>query len=92
MVVVNAKSFDRLPAETQKAVLDAAAKAETRGWEMSMAEADEKKKVLADNGMNVAAPSDELKAGLAKAGETMVSEWLEKTGDEGAAIIDAFKN
>eukprot|EP00003_Mantamonas_plastica_P028848 TRINITY_DN6712_c0_g1_i1.p1 TRINITY_DN6712_c0_g1~~TRINITY_DN6712_c0_g1_i1.p1 ORF type:complete len:325 (+),score=71.94 TRINITY_DN6712_c0_g1_i1:1033-2007(+) len=92
MVVVNAKSFDALPADAQKAVLDAAAKAETRGWEMSMAEADEKKKVLADNGMNVAAPSDELKAGLSKAGETMVSEWLDKTGDEGAAIIEAFKN
>jgi len=89
---VNAKSFDRLPAETQQAVLDAAAKAEARGWEMSMAEADEKKKVLSDNGMNVAAPSAELKAGLSKAGETMVSDWLEKTGDEGQAIIDAFKN
>ncbi|WP_430474479.1 TRAP transporter substrate-binding protein [Thalassospira lucentensis] len=92
MIVVNAKSFDALPADAQKAVLDAAAKAETRGWEMSMAEADEKKKVLSDNGMNVAAPSDELKSGLSKAGETMVSEWLDKTGDEGAAIIDAFKN
>jgi TRAP-type C4-dicarboxylate transport system substrate-binding protein len=92
MVVVNASAFDALPADVQAAVMDAAAKAETRGWDMSMAEADAKKKVLAENGMNVAAPSDELKSGLSAAGETMVSEWLEKTGDNGAAIIDAFKN
>lgn len=92
MVVVNAKSFDALPEAAQKAVMDAAAKAETRGWEMSMAEADAKKKILAENGMNVAAPSDELKAGLSKAGETMVADWLEETGDDGKAIIDAFKN
>lgn len=92
MVVVNAKSFDSLPEAAQKAVMDAAAKAETRGWEMSMAEADAKKKILAENGMNVAAPSAELKAGLSKAGDTMVADWLEQTGDEGKAIIDAFKN
>ena len=71
---------------------DAAAKAETRGWEMSMAEAEAKKKILAENGMNVAAPSAELKSGLSKAGDTMVADWLEQTGDEGKAIIDAFKN
>lgn len=92
MVIVNAKSFDRLPEEAQKAVMDAAAKAETRGWEMSMAEAEAKKKILAENGMNVADPSAELKSGLSKAGDTMVADWLEQTGDEGKAIIDAFKN
>jgi len=92
MVIVNAKSFDRLSAEAQKAVMDAAVKAVARGLEMSMAESEAKKKILADNGMNVAAPSAELKAGLAKVGETMVADWLEKTGDEGKAIIDAFKN
>ncbi|OCK10286.1 Extracellular solute-binding protein, family 7 [Thalassospira sp. KO164] len=78
MVIVNAKAFDGLSPEVQKAVMDAAAKAETRGWEMSMAETDEKKKVLADNGMNVAAPSDALKSGLAKVGEQMVADCRQK--------------
>jgi TRAP-type C4-dicarboxylate transport system substrate-binding protein len=91
MVIVNAKAFDGLSPEVQKAVMDAAAKAETRGWEMSMAETDEKKKVLADNGMNVAAPSDALKSGLAKVGEQMVADWQAEAGDAGAAIIDAYK-
>ncbi|WP_417813370.1 TRAP transporter substrate-binding protein [Thalassospira alkalitolerans] len=91
MVIVNAKAFDSLSPEVQKAVIDAAAKAETRGWDMSMAETDAKKKILVDNGMNVAAPSAELKSGLAKVGEQMVADWLSEAGDEGQAIIDAFK-
>ena len=41
--------------------------------------------------MNVAAPSAELKAGLAKVGEQMVADWQAEAGDTGAAIIDAFK-
>lgn len=92
MVIVSESAFDGLSADVQAAVLEAAAKAETRGWEMSMAEAEEKKKILSENGMNVAAPSAELKDGLAAAGDKMVAGWLEKTGDEGQAIIDAFKN
>ncbi|OSQ49544.1 TRAP transporter substrate-binding protein [Thalassospira alkalitolerans] len=91
MVIVNAKAFDSLSPDVQKAVMDAAAKAETRGWDMSMAETDAKKKILVDNGMNVAAPSAELKSGLAKVGEQMVADWLSEAGDEGQAIIDAFK-
>ncbi|MFH1804275.1 MAG: TRAP transporter substrate-binding protein [Pseudomonadota bacterium] len=91
MVIVNAKAFDALSAEIQQAVLDAAARAETRGWEMSVAETDAQKKVLADNGMNVAAPSADLKDGLSKVGETMVTDWLAEAGAEGQAIVDAFR-
>lgn len=91
MVIVNAKSFDRLSPDVQKAVMDAAVKAEDRGWKMSMNEAEAKKAILKENGMNVAAPSPELKAGLAKVGGEMVADWLKKTGATGQAIIDAYK-
>tara|TARA_R110001583_G_scaffold17679_2_gene71311 strand:- start:96935 stop:97909 length:975 start_codon:yes stop_codon:yes gene_type:complete len=91
MVIVNAKSFDHLSADVQKAVMDAAAKAEERGWKMSMNEADVKKAILKENGMNVAAPSAELKDGLSKVGDKMVADWLKETGAEGQAIIDAYK-
>lgn len=91
MVIVSKKAFSRLSDADQKALLDAAAKAEDRGWQMSMDEASAKKKVLADNGMNVEKPSPELKDGLAKVGSEMVADWLKKTGAEGQAIIDAYK-
>ncbi len=41
--------------------------------------------------MTVGPASDKLVSDLRKIGETMTSEWLEKTGAEGKAIVDAFK-
>ncbi len=90
VIVVNKRAFRRLDDDVQKAVLDAASKAETRGWEMSMAETDAKIKILKDNGMQVADPSDELKAGLKAIGEKMTAEWAEKGGDVAAAILKAY--
>jgi TRAP-type C4-dicarboxylate transport system substrate-binding protein len=90
IVVVNARAFDALSADVQKAVMDAAAAAEARGLEMSMSETDAKTKILADNGITVGAPSGELKEAFAKAGATMAEEWAKSAGDDGKAILDAF--
>lgn len=69
VVVINKASFDALDEATQKAVMDAAAAAEKRGWEMSQKEATEKTKVLGDNGISIIEPSDVLKTDLAKIGD-----------------------
>ena len=55
IVVVNKRAFDRLSADEQKAVMEAAAKAETRGWEMSKKEAAEKTAEMKENGMKIVA-------------------------------------
>jgi TRAP-type C4-dicarboxylate transport system substrate-binding protein len=75
IVVVNKRMFDGLDADTQAAVLAAAATAQTRGWEMSAAEAESMTKALADNGIIVYEPSPELIAGLMDIGETMLANW-----------------
>lgn len=90
MVIVNAKSFKRLDAKTQKAVMEAAAAAETRGWEMAIAETEAKTKVLAEKGIKVAKPSDELKKGLQAIGKTMGDEWAKEAGEVGKAILGAL--
>jgi len=90
MVIVNAKSFKRLDEKSQKAVMEAAAAAETRGWEMAMTETEAKTKVLAEKGIKVATPSDELKKGLQAIGKTMGDEWAKEAGDTGAAILKAL--
>ena len=90
MVVVNTEAFDALPDEVRRAVLRAAQAAETRGRQMSIAETEAKKRVLADNGMNVTAPSDTLRRELAAFGDRMVAEWIAEAGPEGEAIIAAF--
>ncbi len=90
MVIVNAKAFKRLDEKTQKAVLDAAAAAEKRGWEMAMAETEAKTKILAEKGMKVAKPSAELIKELQAIGKTMGDEWVNEAGETGAEILKAL--
>ncbi|MFG1495251.1 TRAP transporter substrate-binding protein [Saccharospirillum sp. HFRX-1] len=80
MVFVNARAFARLPAEVQEAVLEAAAAAETRGWEMAIAETDAKTAELAENGMTVYSPNADLTETLGNVGQTMTNEWFEEMG------------
>jgi TRAP-type C4-dicarboxylate transport system substrate-binding protein len=91
VVVVNTRAFEALSPEVQQAVLDAAAAAETRGWEMSKAETGEKTQVLKDNGILVSEPSASLKAAFAEAGATLTKEWAESAGEDGQAILSAYK-
>jgi len=90
IVVVNKAAFDALPADVQKVVLDAAATAETRGWDMSKAEAAAKTKVMADNGMKVVQPSAALMDGLKKIGATMLGNWKAKASPDALAILKGY--
>ncbi len=91
MVIVNARAFARLPDEQRKALLEAAKKAEERGWRMSMKETEEKIAVLKKNGMTVVRPSPELMKGLKEIGAKMAAEWARKAGAEGKAILEAYE-
>ncbi len=90
-VLVNKAAFDALDKPTQAAVLKAGADAEARGWKLSQAKNGEYIDLLKKNGMNIVAPSAQLKADLKKVGDTMLKEWLEKAGPEGQQLIDAFR-
>lgn len=90
-VIVNKASFDSLDPPLQAAVLKASAEAETRGWALSKAKNNEYLDLLMKKGMNVVAPSARLREDMAKVGNVMLQEWLQKTGPEGQAIIDAYR-
>jgi TRAP-type C4-dicarboxylate transport system substrate-binding protein len=90
-VLVNKAAFDALDKPTQAAVLKAAADAETRGWALSQRKNGEYLDLLKKNGMNILPPSPQLKADMAKVGDTMLKEWLDKAGAEGKAVVDAYK-
>jgi TRAP-type C4-dicarboxylate transport system substrate-binding protein len=90
MVIVNDKAFNRLPEDTQKAIEEAASVAEKRGWEASKAETDAKIKIMEDNGIIVSEPSPALVKRLEKVGDTMTKEWLERAGEDGQALLDAY--
>ena len=89
-VIVNKKAFDALDKPTQDALLKAAAEAEARGLAMSKKTNTETLDKLKAAGMQILPPSPQLKADLAKVGETMLKEWLDKAGAEGKALVDAY--
>jgi len=92
IVVVNQRMFDGLDADTQAAVLAAADTAQTRGWDMSQAEATSMTEALAENGITVYAPSAELTAGLQEIGATMLESWNMNASDSAKDILAAYTN
>ena len=91
MVIINQKEFDKLDKATQDAVLAAGKAAEERGWKRMREYTTESLATLRNNKMTVYEPSAAFKAELTKMGETMLNEWLQKTGPDGQAIIGAFR-
>jgi TRAP-type transport system periplasmic protein len=90
-VIVNKAAFDALDAATKAAVQKAAADAEARGWAASRKVNVDTLEKLRANGMQVLPPSPQLKADMAKVGETMLKEWADKAGADGKALLDAFR-
>lgn len=91
MVFANKSAFAKLDPAAQKGLLDAAAAAETRGWQMSVEEAQASKDALVKGGMKVLDPSPALQAGLKKIGDTLAEEWLKKAGSDGEEAVKAYK-
>jgi TRAP-type C4-dicarboxylate transport system substrate-binding protein len=91
MVIVNQRIFNELPTEWQDAVATAAAVAEKRGWQMSEQETMEKIKILAQHGIKVLEPSNDIKQGLEKIRQQMLAEWRIKAGEQGQKILELFE-
>lgn len=90
-LIMNKKAFDALDKPAQEAVLKAAADAQTRGWAASRRVNEDTLAKLKAEGMQVVPPSSQLKADMAKVGDTMLKEWLDKAGPDGKALIDAYR-
>lgn len=90
LVFVNKAAWDKLPADVQKAVLEAAARAENRGWKRSEELNEQYKKTLAEKGIKVGPATDAMKAEIKAVGQTMAKEWAEKAGPDGAKLVADF--
>jgi TRAP-type C4-dicarboxylate transport system substrate-binding protein len=91
VVIVNNRAFQGLSAAQKKAVTDAAAAAEKRGWELARARETNANKMLADNGMTVHTPTPAMMSALLKIGDTMAAEWTKSAGADGEAILKAYR-
>jgi TRAP-type C4-dicarboxylate transport system substrate-binding protein len=92
VVVVNDRSWQRLPDNQKKAVTDAAAAAEKRGWTLSAERETSGNETLAKNGMTVAPPDAAMRAAFEAVGKTMLVEWLKSAGPDGVAIINTYQD
>ena len=91
VVVINNKVWNKLDDKTKKIITEAAARAEERGWKMSMAESNEKIEIMRKNGLKIIDARGELKEGLLKVGDKMIADWLKKAGPDGKKIMEAMK-
>lgn len=90
IVFINTNVFNRLDPETQELVRTAAAEAEAMGLELSKESTVRFPQEFSKNGMTVEPGSAELKDGLMAVGQDIATEWREKAGEAGAAILDAY--
>lgn len=91
-VMVNKDTWNGLSEEMKSAITGCADEAAERGIATASDLSGQYLETLAENGMTVAEPSDQLKSELEGLGETMTDEWLESAGEDGKAIIDAYKS
>jgi TRAP-type transport system periplasmic protein len=90
-VIVNRAAFNALPKAEQDAVTRAAAAAEKRGWDAAKKANGDSLDRLKAGGMQILPPSAALKSDMGKVGDTLLKEWLEKSGAEGKALVDAYR-
>ncbi|WP_278366831.1 TRAP transporter substrate-binding protein [Marinobacter salarius] len=91
VVVVNKRAFRRLSEEQQQVILDAAAAAETKGWEGVRVTAAEDTATLAENGIEVSEPSEQLMQEFQKIGDIMIQEWEEEAPKEVGTILQNYR-
>ncbi|TMM52740.1 TRAP transporter substrate-binding protein [Sulfitobacter sabulilitoris] len=78
--------------DANKAVISACSgEAEARGLQASKDYTQFTMDGLREGGMTVGPASDQLMTELRAIGETMTAEWLEAAGEQGQAIVDAYR-
>lgn len=90
MVIINKQVFESLKPATQASILQAAATAEVRGWEMSRQETEDKLKILADHGIKIVQPTAQLSQDFQRIRAVMIQEWQTKAGGLGDKILESY--
>ncbi|MGE0350004.1 TRAP transporter substrate-binding protein [Hydrogenophaga sp.] len=87
IVLVNEQAFGALPSQVRSAVLQAAARAEGRGWAASEAVARESTRELQRHGVKVERAPAAFESELKRLGEKFSREWVQSVGKEANEIF-----
>ncbi|MFN3938487.1 MAG: TRAP transporter substrate-binding protein [Gemmobacter sp.] len=90
-IFVNKDAWNKLDADTQTAMRDCAAAAKAEGLQRAKDYTEFTLNGLREGGMVVQRAGDQLVKDLQAIGETMTAEWLERAGDTGRAIVEAYR-
>ncbi|WP_243029548.1 TRAP transporter substrate-binding protein [Thermus altitudinis] len=90
MVVIGRRAFESLSAQDREALLQAAKRAEERGWRLSQEQEEKALQTLASRGLQVVKPSPALLTDLKKVGQTMILEWQRQAGATGVKVYRQY--
>ena len=91
VILVNKAAYDKLTDRAKKALQEASDAAEKRGWKMAEESMKQDLQTLASRGMQVLPPPPGLKKDLEEIGQIMLQEWLKKSGNDGKALVEAYR-
>jgi TRAP-type C4-dicarboxylate transport system substrate-binding protein len=90
-VFISRRALQGLSEQQQQMIRTAAEAAEKRGYEISEAAAKETQATLAQRGMRVPEPSARLLEDLTRVGRTMADEGVQRAGEDGKKLLDAYR-
>ena len=90
-IMVNSDVWEGVSEENKAVVEDCAAQAEEDGLARAKEYTEFTVEGLREGGMTVQPPGEELMSGLREVGDTMTAEWMEAAGEEGRAIVEAYR-
>lgn len=91
IVFISQRSFDGLDEATQDALMEAAAEAEKRGWEMSREDNDASLATLEENGISVSEPNEVISEALQTAGDELFEDWQSRADDEAKQALESYR-
>jgi TRAP-type C4-dicarboxylate transport system substrate-binding protein len=90
VVMVNKDVWDGLDKTTQSTIRGIASMAEAAGLARAKEVAGWYNTEMLEHGMEISPGSEELTAGFRAIGDIMTKDWLEKAGEDGQRIYDAY--
>ncbi|MCL4768527.1 MAG: TRAP transporter substrate-binding protein [Hyphomicrobiaceae bacterium] len=85
-VIANRRTWEALPEETRRKVLDIAKAAEDRGWDLCAESQTKSARVLADNGLKVVEPDEAMMKEFAETMVPIINEWEARAGKDGTRL------
>jgi len=87
MVIVNERSFRALDEASQKALVDAGARAQERGWQRVQALVKEMDAKVAEKGIAIVQPTPAMQAEFRDIGKKLAAEWAQRAGPDATELL-----